>query len=199
MSFVNVQEVESQAAELLTTSHGDYVRWEVELFRRRYAKAKQQMEEAEAVYRQACKGGTFTSDEEANTHTAALCRADTNRSNTRASISGLVCSAQSSISFATQQDEWISSDRKSAFEESPQGFCEYSVMHATLPGSPEEKRNAALLEAEQTYINDCEEAQQEAIEAGSRRICAVRYASKLFEERKSAAEEEYYSASLALY
>ena len=198
MSFVNVEEVEYQAEGLLTIKPtGDYERWEVELFRRRYAKAKKQMEEAEAAFRQACKGGAFTS-EEAAIRRETLSKADTNRSNSRAAFSGLVDSAESNISFAKKQDEWISSDRKSAFEETPHGFCHYSVMHVTLPGSPEEKRNAALLDAEQTYINDCEEAKQDAIEAGSRRIRAARSARELFEERKAAAEEEYYNASLAL-
>lgn len=198
MSFVNVQEVEYQAEGLLTIKPtGDYERWEVELFRRRYIQYKKQMEEAEAAFRQACNGGTFTS-EECAMHRETLSEADTNRSNTRAALSSLVESAENSISFAKKQDEWISSDRKSAYEETPYGFCQYSVMHMTLPGSPEEKRNAALLEAEQSYINDCEEAKQDAIEAGSRRICASRSARELFEERKAAAEEEYYTASLAL-
>jgi hypothetical protein len=195
MSLIDIIEVEWKAEGLLTTkSDGDYVRWEVELFRRRYAKEKKAVEETEAAYRQACRGGTFTSEAEANTHTAALRKADTDRSNARAHISELVCTAQNSIRFAKQQDEWISSDRKSAFKENPQGFCEYSVMHATLPGSAEEKRNAALHEAEQTYINDCEEARQDAIESGSRRISTSRIARQLFEERKAAIEEEYYAA-----
>jgi hypothetical protein len=194
MSFVNIQ---YQAEGLLTTKPtGDYVRWEIELFRRRYAQYKKELEEAEAAFCQACKGGTFTSEESA-IHRETLQKADTNRSNTRAAFSGLVESAENSICFAKQQDEWISSDRKSACEETPQGFCEYSVMHLTLPGSPEEKRNKALLEAEQELKNACEEAKQEAIESGSRCIRgSSRGASRIFEERKAAIEEEYYAASI---
>ena len=204
MSFVDMSEVHSQAEGLLTAPAakpiGDYERWEVELFRRRYAKEKKEVEEAEVAYREACKGGTF-SEEEAVAHKKALREADSRRSITRASISQLVSSAQGSINFAKQQDEWVSNDRKTAYEETPIDFCEYSIMSAVLPDSPEEKRNKALLEAEQEYINARAEAKPEAREAGPRSSsrAASRAAAEMFEQRKAVIEEAFYSATMSRF
>jgi hypothetical protein len=210
MSLIDMSEVIYKAEGLLTAlaakptitafSNGDYVRWEVELFRRRYIKQKKDVEEAEAVFREACRGGTFTT-EEAKAHDNALREADSRRSIARASISQLVSSARESINFAKQQDEWISNDRKSAYEENPIDFCQYSIMSSVLPNSSEEKRNKALLEAEQEYINALAEAKQEAREAGpgSSARAASRRASEMFEQRKAAIEEAFYSAYLSQF
>lgn len=206
MSFIDITEVECNAQDLLATkptvtrfSDGDYVRWEVELFRRRYERSKKAMEDAEVAFRDACKGGVFTT-EEAVAHTAALNAADSRRSITRAALSSLVRNSAGNIAFAKKQDEWTSTDRRCAFEENPHEFCQYATMQATVPGSPEAARNAALLEAEQEYNNDCAEARQDAIEAGCRRIRGTgRSAAERFDERKAAIEDKYYTACLALY
>lgn len=205
MSFVDITEVECNAQDLLATkptitsfSDGDYVRWEVELFRRRYERSKKAMEDAEVAFRAACKGGIFTT-EEAAAHTTTLNQADMRRSITRAALSSLVRDSTNSIEFAKTRDEWISSDRRNAYNENPHEFCQYAIMHVALPGFPEAARNAALLEAEQEYMNACTEARQDAIEAGSRRILGGRDAATLYDERKAAIEEAYYVASLALY
>ncbi len=202
MSLIDMSEVEWNAEDLLETqptitpfSDGDYVRWAVELFRRRYEKEQKDVKEAEAAFREACKGGTFTAAEAA-AHDKALREADSRRSITRASISQLVCDAKGSIEFAKKRDEWISADRRDAYSENPNNFCNYSVMQATLEGSPEAIRDAALLEAEQEYVNDMAEIKQDAREAGERgsgspsaKHCVV----VRFEQRKAAIEEEYYS------
>ena len=74
-------------------------------------------------------------------------------------------------------------------------------MFSVLPNSPEEKRDKALLEAEQEYINAMAEAKQEAREAGpgSNSRAASRAASEMFEQRKAVIEETFYSDYLSQF
>ncbi len=210
MSLVNMSEVEYEAEGLLTIKPtGDYERWELELFRRCYAKEKKEVAEAEAAFRQACKGGTFTS-EEAAAHDKALREAETRRSITRASISQLVRAADGKIKFAKKIDEWVAKDRKEARKEmyDPREFCQYSVMYAVLPGSPEEARNKALLEAEQEYINAIADARSDAcsfyrgdFERGRGSYLRSKQAEieEEFEQAKAAAEEAFYTSYMSRF
>jgi hypothetical protein len=209
MSLIDMSEVTYKAEGLLRETHaitefsnGDYVRWQMELFRRRYEKEKKSVAEAEAVFRETCRGGTFTT-EEAKAHDKALREAESRRSITRASISQLVREAEGRIEFAKKQDQWVSDDRKWAYKASddPHNFCQFSVMFAVLPGSPEEARDKALLEAEEEYLNALAEARQDAIEAGpgSTARAASRRASEIFEKRKAAIEETFYTTYMSSF
>lgn len=213
MSFISINDVEWKAEEVLATepkvtqySDGDYVRWELELFRRRLVRSRKAMEEAEAAFAEASKGGGPFSKAELEAHTAAFNKADTNRSNKRAAFSGLVDASEGFIRTAKIFDEIVSDMRRDAQAEAVdnQRICHYAYMTSALSDSPEEKRNAALLEAEKEYIQLCEDAAQDAYEGrrgGRKRSGRVNCgeANKRFEERKAQIEEEYYAAELAKY
>jgi hypothetical protein len=100
-----MSEVEYEALCLLSTKpSGNYERWTQELFRRRYAKEKADVEVAEAAFRAACKGGTFT-EEEAAVHAKTFREADSQLSINRASLSELIRSAAEDLEFAKKLDK----------------------------------------------------------------------------------------------
>lgn len=100
-----MSEVEHEALCLLSTKpSGNYERWTQEIFRRRYAKEKADVEAAEAAFCEACKGGTFT-EEEAAIHAKILSAADLHLSNSRASLNELVRSAADDLEFAKKLDK----------------------------------------------------------------------------------------------
>jgi hypothetical protein len=189
MSLVDLNEVDYEARALLaTTPSGDYERWALEIFRRRYAKETAEVEIAEAAFREACKGGTFTV-EEAAAHKKAFNAAEIKRSNSRASISHLVRMAAGELEFAKKLDKWAAADPE--------------YRYATLPGSPEEKRDKALMEATEQMITDIDDVDQDEIGfsrgsfAGPRGGRSRKYAIvEAFEKRKAEIEEEYYAARI---
>ena len=165
---------------------GDYERWAQEIFRRRYAKAKVVLEEAEAAYREASKGGIFTK-EEAEAHTKQFNEACTNLSIKKAWASHLVIDAAGELEFAKKIDKWTSADPEYRF--------------ATLPGSPEEKRDLALREATEQMESDMDDVNQDEIgfsRSGGRRggNAHKRAIVQAFEKRKAAIEEEYYASRI---
>ncbi len=210
MSLVDMSDVEYEAEGLLTIKPtGDYERWALELFRRRYLKQKKEVAEAEAVWREACKGGTF-SREDAIAHNKALREAETRRSNARAHMSTIVRSAGGDLAYAKRIDGWVAKDRRDACKEmyDPRDFCEYSVMYSALPGSPEEARNKALLEAEKEYINALGDARSDAcsfyrgsFERGRSSYLRAKEAEaeEEYEQRKAAIEEEFYTAYMSRF
>jgi hypothetical protein len=185
MSFVNLFEVDYKARGLMASEPAnDYERWTLEIFRRRYAKAEADVAVAEAAFSEACKGGTFTK-EEAAAHEKTLREAETHRSNSRAWISQLVSSAAGDLEFAKQKDKWAAADPEWRF--------------TTLPGSAEEKRDAALQEATEQMKSDMDDVDQDEIgfSRGGRRRGGQghkRVIMQTFEQRKAAIEEEYYAA-----
>ena len=199
MSLIDLTEVEYEAEDLLATEPlGDYERWTLELFRRRYAKEKAAVDEAEAAFRQACKGGTFTA-EEAAAHDKTFREAETRRFITRASLSQLVREAASDLVFYRKVDKWTAADRREADNGDPL-FCEYEITYSTLPGSPEEKRDRAILEAERQMKSDMADMAEDDIGfsrgsfAGRRRGGGGHRIVEEFDRRKAAIEEEYYAA-----
>jgi hypothetical protein len=210
MSFVDMSEVEWKAEDLLTIKPtGDYERWELELFRRRYVKQKKEVAEADAAWKEASKGGTFTR-EEAAAHEKAFREADVRRSNAHAHMSTIVRSAEGDLAFAKTTDEWVAKERTEACKEmyNPRKFCEYSVMYSALPGSPEETRNKALLEAEKEYKLALEDARSDAcsfyrgdFERGRSSYLRSQKAEieEEFEERKAAIEEKFYTDYLSRF
>ncbi len=189
MSLVDLNEVDYAARNLLATKpSGDYEKWALEIFRRRYVKETAEVEVAEAAFREACKGGTFTA-EEAAAHEKAFNAAETQRSNSRASISQLVRLAEGELEFAKKLDKWASSDPEYRF--------------ATLPGSPQEKRDNAIKEATEQMMSDLDDVDQDEIGfnrgsfAGPRGGRGRKQAIvEAFEKRKAEIEEEYYAACI---
>jgi hypothetical protein len=178
MSFIDLSEVDYEARGLLATKpSGDYERWALEIFRRRYAKAKVEAEVAEIAFREACKGGTFT-DAEAAAHKKAFNEADSRRSITRAWISQLVRDAADELKFAKKQDRWAAADPE----------CRQYYTAA------EEKRDMALKEATEKMRSDLDDVNQDenffSRGGGKGQKRAIVQA---FNERKAEIEEEYYT------
>lgn len=184
MSFVNLFEVEHKARRLMASEvAGDYERWALEIFRRRYAKAEVDVEVAEAAFRDACKGGSFT-EEEAAAHQKTLREADSRRSITRAWISQLVRDAAGDLEFAKKLDRLVAADPE---------CCRRDLRYTAA----EEKRDLALQEATEQMKSDIDDVNQDVIGFGRRggqgRKRAIVAA---FNERKAAIEEEYYVDSV---
>lgn len=178
--------VEFEARGILASEPaGDYERWALEIFRRRYAKAKKEVEVAEAEYKEAAKGGTFTK-EEAAAHTKRWNEACTRQSITRAWLSQLVSDIVGELEFAKKLDKWAREDPEWKF--------------ATLPGSAEEKRDKALVEAVKMMESDMDDILQDEI--GFSRIEGGRRGGRgrkraiveAYEKRVAAIEEEYYAS-----
>lgn len=181
--------VEFEARGILATEPaGNYERWALEIFRRRFAKAKENVEVAEAEYKEAAKGGTFTK-EEAAAHTKRWNEACTRQSITRAWLSELVRDIVGELEFAKKLDKWAAEDPEWKF--------------AALPGSAEEKRDKALEEAAKIMESDINDVIQyeigfSRIEGGRRRGCSGRKRAivEAYEKRVAEIEEEYYATRM---
>lgn len=184
MSFVNLSDVDQEARCLMASEPaGDYERWTLEVFRRRYAKAEAEVEVAEIAYCEASKGGTFT-EAEAAAHQKTLKEADSRRSISRAWISSLVRDAADDLKLAKKLDRLAAADPE---------CCRPSQYYTAA----EEKRDAALKEATEKMKSDIDDVDQDVIGFGCRGGKGRKRAIvAIFNERKAAIEEEYYVDSV---
>ncbi len=182
---------------------GHYMRWQLELSRRRFAKLEADMKVAKTAYDAVNKTVVLKTKAEADAHDKAFREAQSKYSLERNCWICSVGNAKDMLQTAKLFDELADGNRRKADDDMPS----FRFLMEAPEGSPEDKRNKALQEAERQYHEECEDVRADcasfyrgSFERG--RSSAMRSgfadAQKTYEKAITEAEEAYYRSCLGL-
>ena len=190
---------------LATEPLGHYMRWEIELQRRRFAKLAAEMREAKKAY-DALNKTVVLSGPEIAIHDKAFKEA---QSKYTLAHNCWVCSvghAEDMLRSSKLFDELSAMDARRAGDTEDDDVQSFRFLREASEGSINETRNKALQAAERRYREDCEDVKSDcasfyrgSFERGRGSAMRSGYARAAADYKKAIAEAEetYYQACLA--
>ena len=195
---------------LATEPLGHYMRWEIELQRRRFAKLAAEMREAKKAY-DALNKTVVLSGPEIAAHDKAFKEAQSKYTLTHGCWVCSVGHAEDMLRSAKLFDEISAMDARRAPAEEDDNYEDddiqtFRFLREASEGSINETRNKALQAAERKFREECEDVKSDcasfyrgSFEQGrsSAMRSGIARAAKTYKEEVAAAEEAYYQACLS--